>query len=262
MTRSCQRPRWDRTVVPALLFPRQLRDYGAVVGWAANMRAMPIIHRGATLTPHFRDFLPAWATRQPWYLGPDQPSLRPVGYYRFEDPAGAVGIETHLVTDGSALYQIPMTYRDAPLDGAEAALISTTEHSVLGQRWIYDATADPVWAAELVRVVGTNGAAELSLKPGAGRTEACGRRLAPAAPKAVAAGAVVADLTPADVSIDLHRVLRAGEPPTEAGLLGVLLGSWQPAGEGGPTVQGCLAVLRSRPVVARPGSATQPGPAA
>ena len=65
------------------------------------MRAMPVVYPGATLTPHFRDFLPDWMARQPWYRGSDRPSLQMVGAFRFEDPAGEVGIETHLLTDGA-----------------------------------------------------------------------------------------------------------------------------------------------------------------
>jgi len=34
--------------------------------------------------------------------------LAPVGYFRFEDPAGEVGIETHLMTDG----QVALTDSD------------------------------------------------------------------------------------------------------------------------------------------------------
>lgn len=60
---------------------------------------MSKIHRGATLTPHFRDFLPTWLARQPWYRGTDIPSLSPIGYLRMEDPAGQVGVETHVLTD-------------------------------------------------------------------------------------------------------------------------------------------------------------------
>jgi hypothetical protein len=86
---------------------------------------VPKIHPGATLTPHWNEFLPPWVSRQPWYRGSSIPSLRPVGYFRFEDPVGQVGMETHLTADGSVLYQIPMTYRDAPLaqtaDGADSA---------------------------------------------------------------------------------------------------------------------------------------------
>jgi hypothetical protein len=72
------------------------------------------IHPGTTLIPHFSEFLPAWLARQPWYAGCSTPFPTPVGYFRFEDPVGEVGIETHLVSDGRAVYQIPMTYRGAP----------------------------------------------------------------------------------------------------------------------------------------------------
>jgi hypothetical protein len=39
---------------------------------------MATVHPGATLTPHFRDFLPPWLVRQPWYAGPGMPSLSPI----------------------------------------------------------------------------------------------------------------------------------------------------------------------------------------
>jgi hypothetical protein len=115
---------------------------------------LPVV---ATLTPGFREFLPPWVARQPWYAGTGVPALRPVGAFRLEDPDGEVGMETHLFTDGSAVYQVPMTYRGAPL--AEGALIATAEHSELGQRWIYDAESDPVWRAELLRLVRDGGQA-------------------------------------------------------------------------------------------------------
>jgi Maltokinase N-terminal cap domain len=202
---------------------------------------MARIHRGATLTPHFREFLPQWVARQPWYLGQGVPKLVPVGYFRFEDPAGEVGIETHLVSDGSALYQVPMTYRGAPMPaavpGAADALISTTEHSVLGTRWICDGAADPVWAAELIRIVRTNGRSDPSIKPGVGLAEARGQR--------VVAGEEFGD----GAVIELNRVL-AGRLPAEGlqgagqGVLGLLTGSWYPAGADGPPASGLLAVLR------------------
>jgi hypothetical protein len=50
-----------------------------------------------------------------------------------------------------------MTYRAAPLDGAEEWLIGTTEHSVLGTRWVYDAVADPVFVAVTVQAIRTGG---------------------------------------------------------------------------------------------------------
>ena len=57
-----------------------------------------------------------------------------IGSYRFDDPDGRVGMETHLVTAGGALMQVALTYRDEPLDGAEDALITEMQHSVLGTR--------------------------------------------------------------------------------------------------------------------------------
>ncbi|GAB3957323.1 hypothetical protein GCM10027614_72480 [Micromonospora vulcania] len=76
------------------------------------------------------------------------------GAYRFDDPAGEVGIETILVgvADGP-VHQVPLTYRAAPLDGADDWLVGTTEHSVLGPRWVYDGCADPVYAAALAHAI-------------------------------------------------------------------------------------------------------------
>lgn len=64
---------------------------------------MAKVHPGAILTPHFRDFC-------------------------------------RHVSDGLALYQVPMIYRGLPMSaapGAAVALITTAEHSVLGTLWIY-----------------------------------------------------------------------------------------------------------------------------
>ena len=47
--------------------------------------------------------------------------------------------------DGSVLH-VPVTYRAAPVAGADEHLIGTMEHSVLGRRWAYDGCADPVFA--------------------------------------------------------------------------------------------------------------------
>lgn len=70
-----------------------------------------------------------------------------LGSYRLDDPAGEVGVEGFLVRSGGRERQIVLTYRGAPVGGAEADLISTMEHSVLGRRWIYDGTRDPVAVA-------------------------------------------------------------------------------------------------------------------
>ena len=53
-------------------------------------------------------------------------------------------METHLLTAGDTLMQVPLTYRDEPLDGAEDALITEMRHSVLGTRWVYDGLRNPL----------------------------------------------------------------------------------------------------------------------
>jgi hypothetical protein len=58
--------------------------------------------------------------------------------------------------DGEVLH-VPLTYRGAPLAGAEQHFVGAMEHSVLGPRWVYDACGDPVWAAVLASVVLTGG---------------------------------------------------------------------------------------------------------
>jgi len=78
-----------------------------------------------------------------------------IGSYRFDDPDGRVGMETHLVTAGDTLLQVPLTYRDEPLDGGEDALITEMQHSVLGTRWVYDGLRDPLFVVMLAAVTMT-----------------------------------------------------------------------------------------------------------
>jgi hypothetical protein len=115
---------------------------------------MALIYK-ATLTPSKLELFSAWLPGRPWFGGTD---VRQLGAYRFDDPAGQVGIETFLLgaDDGSVLHA-PLTYRGAPLAGAQQHLIGTTEHSVLGRRWVYDGCADPVWAMALATTVLTGG---------------------------------------------------------------------------------------------------------
>lgn len=116
---------------------------------------MALIHK-ATLRPTKLELLAEWLPARRWYEGKAGAELTRVAGYRFDDPEGEVGIETMLVGDGSGIvYQVPLTYRGAPPDGAESFLVGTTEHSVLGSRWVYDATGDPVYAPLLARIVFT-----------------------------------------------------------------------------------------------------------
>lgn len=180
------------------------------------------IHKGATLSPHFREFLPAWVEGQAWYEGPG--GLRPTGFLRFEDPAGEVGMETHLLHDGQAVYQVPLTYRPAPLDGG--TLVTTAEHSVLGTRWIYDAVTDPVWTAVLLDLVATGGVSESAARTGFGPAEA--------------RGTLIRRFVPEAAVIDLDRRLVPQDPPGDAA--GVVTGSWH---QDGVPAQGRLAVVRT-----------------
>lgn len=119
---------------------------------------MAEIHTGATLSPGKKELVEAWLGRQRWYAAKGSvPRVRRVWSWRLDDPAGQVGIETMLVLDESeavpVLYQVPLTYRGAPLEGGDSALVGITEHSVLGRRWVYDAPHDPVYAAQLLALV-------------------------------------------------------------------------------------------------------------
>ena len=91
---------------------------------------MALFHR-ATITPTKAELIAEWAPTRPW--GPSAAdAIEVIGSYRFDDPDGRVGMEIHLVTAGGELLQIPLTYRDEPLDTAEDALITEMQHSVLG----------------------------------------------------------------------------------------------------------------------------------
>ena len=122
-------------------------------GRAPKMRRMALLHR-AEMHPTKFALLAAWLPGRAWYEGPADPDVARVAAYRFDDPAGAVGVETLLVRAGDGpIHQVPLTYRGAPLDGGDDFLVGTTEHSVLGRRWVYDACGDPVYAATLAAAV-------------------------------------------------------------------------------------------------------------
>jgi hypothetical protein len=108
-----------------------------------------------TLVPGKLELIGAWLVAQPWYRGSGAPELQPVGGFRLDDPAGEVGLEFHFVRDASdgpegPVYHVPVTYRGSPSTTAEAGLIGTMEHGVLGTRWVYDGAHDPVLVAELI----------------------------------------------------------------------------------------------------------------
>jgi hypothetical protein len=114
---------------------------------------MAIFHR-ATITPTKEELIATWAPTQPWGPPADE-LLHAIGSYRFDDPNGRVGMETHLCMAAETLFQVPLTYRDEPLEGGEAALITQMSHSVLGERWVYDGLRDPVFVVMLAGVAMT-----------------------------------------------------------------------------------------------------------
>lgn len=119
---------------------------------------MATIHK-TTLVPGKLELVAGWIADQPWYVGHDgPPALAKAGGFRLDDPAGKVGCEFMVVSDTAAdgtvrYYHLPVTYRGSALDGGAAALIGTTEHGVLGRRWVYDGTHDPVLLAVLAAFV-------------------------------------------------------------------------------------------------------------
>jgi hypothetical protein len=114
---------------------------------------MAIFH-AATITPTKAELIAEWAPTQPWGPSAAEP-VEVIGSYRFDDPDGRVGMETHLVRAGGVLLQVPLTYRDEPLEGGEDALITEMEHSVLGTRWVYDGLRDPRLVVMLAAVTMT-----------------------------------------------------------------------------------------------------------
>jgi hypothetical protein len=95
---------------------------------------MAIVHSSATIRPTKPELLEA-------VLGGP---VEVLGSYRFDDPAGEVGVEAFEVRRDAQLQHVEFTYRGAPLEDGGSRLVSTMEHSELGPRWVYDGTTDPV----------------------------------------------------------------------------------------------------------------------
>ena len=114
---------------------------------------MALLHR-AELRPSKLELLVPWLPGRSWFAGEAGAEVTRVAAYRFDDPAGEVGVETLLVRAGDGpVLQVPLTYRGAPLDGADDFFVGLVEHSVLGRRWVYDACGDPVYPPLLAAAV-------------------------------------------------------------------------------------------------------------
>ncbi|MER5872304.1 hypothetical protein, partial [Streptomyces sp. NPDC002044] len=232
---------------------------------------MAVIHR-TTMTPTKHELLAAWLPSRSWYQGSGGPAeltaadLTAAGGFRIDDPQGEVGLEFMVVTDGSGgtpvTYQVPLTYRGAPPAGAEAALIGTSEHGVLGTRWIYDGAHDPVLVGQLLALLAGETAAQAQRESNVPDPTVEARPEGPGVPAdltrrpggpADTADATVLAVGPAGqpgaapLTLSLTRVLRPG-PAAGDGLLGQVLAGWTaPDGAG---LRGAFAVLRE---TGRPG---------
>ena len=137
------------------------------------------------------------------------------------------GVETILVRVGEGpVLQAPLTYRGAPLEGADAFLITEMEHSVLGPRWVYDAVGDPVYADVLHRAIVTGGT-EADLQT------AVDGRLEPGPKSATAQGSGTAADAPTITSVQVATSGQRTTITTGVGDLVVLrvLGADAPSGE-------------------------------
>lgn len=119
----------------------------------STISRMALLHR-AELRPSKLELLAGWLPGRQWFAGEAGAPVSRVAAYRFDDPAGEVGVETLLVRAGDGpVLQVPLTYRGAPLAGADEHLVGVIEHSVLGRRWAYDACGDPVYPPLLAAAV-------------------------------------------------------------------------------------------------------------
>ncbi|ELS52456.1 maltokinase N-terminal cap-like domain-containing protein [Streptomyces viridochromogenes] len=215
---------------------------------------MALIHH-TTLKPTKLELLTAWLPTRPWYEGgASRPELTKAGGFRLDDPEGEVGIEFMVATDASGpapiSYLVPLTYRGAPLDGAEHALVGTMEHGVLGKRWAYDGCHDPVLVAQLLALVEGRVQAQaqsVTDTPDREVTRSCTGDGLPSAPDvpAVTDDQDGTELSlPGGVTLRLHRILRPATPAVPPqGAVGHVAGAW--GTPEGSRVHAVFAVLRA-----------------
>ncbi|MBB1502646.1 hypothetical protein H5397_14635 [Propioniciclava sp. MC1683] len=186
------------------------------------------VYTQATLSPSKLELLAPWLVQQSWFEG-DAADLERVAFFRFVDPDGEVGLDSMLIASGGAIYHVPVTWRGSELEGGE--LIGTLDHSELGTRYGYDATTDPVYVSELVRVIteGDTGSPITNVETG---------EPLPATAEVVGSG--VTPGVDAQGAVRLIRVLDAEHEDTHAAR-GVLTATWT---HDGVEREDVLAVLR------------------
>jgi hypothetical protein len=208
-----------------------------------------VLHH-AQIRPTKLEVVAAWAPGLPWWPTCDGP-LERVAAYRFDDPDGEVGIEVLLIRSGDGpVVQVPLTYRAAPIAGADTELIGTMDHSVLGPRWIYDGCGDPVAVQALVTAIATAGTeAEQFLEvdgelqpytgPGAARVRGTGMPDARTPLVAAVTPTHHATVTTVDVVDGTLTVVRTVDTVAVPARAATLAGTWD--GLGDPVVLAILA---------------------
>jgi hypothetical protein len=203
---------------------------------------MAVLHH-ADIRPTKLELMAAWLPGQPWFVAGSD-ALRSLGAYRFDDPDGEVGIETHIVrTDtGGPTLQVPLTYRGAPLADGGAWLVGTMKHSVLGRRWVYDACGDPVYATALAATILAGGTEAEEYFEDDGRRERRASTVSvfgsgspneadlPAVDEltCTSQGAVTV-MTTSGLELAVHRVLDTASPAVDG--CDTLMGTWAAAAE-------------------------------
>lgn len=218
---------------------------------------MAFIHH-TTMTPTKLELLASWLPSRPWYANDaGMPRLTKAGGFRLDDPDGEVGLEFMAATDDSGdqpvTYHVPLSYRGAPLAGGEGALIGTSEHGVLGKRWVYDGSRDPVLVAQMFALLlGESEPQAQSISdtvdPSVTRSISGNIGTLPAEIVSVADSPRSTDITvrPAaaagPVMLRVNRRLRPSAPGLMAGTLGHVTAEW--AGPGASRSRGRFIVLR------------------
>jgi hypothetical protein len=218
---------------------------------------MSLIHQ-TTMVPSKLELLTSWLPRRSWYRGEGAVTrLTKAGGFRLDDPQGEVGLEFMAVTDDSGdepvTYHLPLTYRGAPLPGADGPLIGTAQHGVLGTRWIYDGTRDLVLVGQLYALL--LGEAEPqaqsisnTVDPSVTRSITGIVGTSPVTIADVAEGPRSTDIivrptaAPGPVMIRVNRVLRPSRPGLATGTLGHITAEW--SAPGAPQSRGHFIVLR------------------
>lgn len=182
------------------------------------------IHPDATLTPTKMELIRAWLPKQKWFVG-DAAQAERIGSFRFVDPWGEISMQTYIIKVGEMTYQVPITYRGEPVEDAADYLIGELEHSVLGHRYLYDASGDPDYFEELIRVIRE---ADTEAALSTGQT-----------PTAHAQGSGVPAVSNQSGQVRMHHVLAPVDIDTSMAT-GTLIGTWTDNGEEKTGVLACL----------------------